>query len=221
MSIHLSGTIGVLKKALINFANENKELIVRPSEVKIIIGISDVTVTDPTEKNPVKRTEGHPYYRVIKKDKPYLRARKIKVYPYQAMTDEVSFLQVLDAKLDFFQVEELSKPYLIDAFGRFTEEVNEITLNNPGFIEYVNNSIPLEKDEKPLSEEDKEHVKNLIIAENMLKPSDLEIMIVTPRRNEIQGIAIDEPVEPVPFLYAKGECIRQIDFAKDIFQIFD
>lgn len=223
-SIILDGTISVLSKALKNFAKEEKGKEVRPSEVKIIIALSDITVAEATERHPVKRIEGEPFYRIIKQNKPYLRPRKIKVHPGQAMTDEVSFLQVLDAKVDFFQVEPQSKPYLIDAFMRFTADINNDMLNNEGFKAYVK----AEQDKLPKEGRTEEHyaeeikkIEQDIIDENSVNPTDLEIWIITPELPIVQGKPADEPIQPIPFLYAKGELIRQIEFAKDIFQMVE
>lgn len=222
-SIILNGTIDVLSKALKNFASEDKTKLVRPSEVILIIGISDIDVEEPTEKNPIKRVEGEPYYRVIKKGEPYIRSRKIKVHPGVAMTDEVTFLQVLDAKLDFFQVEAQAKPYLMDAFKRLTDEVNGELMNDEGFKSYIEASL------KPYieagqSNEVIEKEKNNLIDQNLYKIADLEIWIITPKKADKPGLNANEqdlPIQPVPFLYAKGERVRQIEFAKDIFQMVE
>lgn len=223
-AIIVDGTISVLSKAIKNFANEDKTAIVRPSAVKIIISISDITVEEGTELNPVKRTQGEPFYRIIKNDKPYLRPRKIKVHPGQAMTDEVSFLQVLGSKVDFFQIEMQSKQYLIDAFVRFAAELNKQTLEDEGFKEFIKAEqakIKVEED-KNLYEAFLQSEKDMIIADNTIYPTDLEIMVVTPQRETLNKKGeVDEPIEPVPFLYVKGEFIKQLTFSKDIFQMIE
>lgn len=220
MSIVVNGTLDVLSKALKNFAGEDKTQLVRPSEVILIIGLSDVDVEEPTERNPIKRVLGEPFYRVIKQGKPYMRSRKIKVHPGQAMTDEVSFLQVLDSKVDFFQMEGQAKPFLIDAFRRFTDEMNGDLLNNPDFNAYVESEVAKQGEGK--SEEEKQVIKAELINENSYSPYDLEIWVITAKKQDKPGAKPqdqDSPVQPIAFLYARGEKIRQLHFAKDIFQM--
>lgn len=219
MSATVYGTIEVLSKALANFAGENKENLVRPSEVTLIIGISDITVEEPDERNPIKRVNGEPYYRVIKQGKPYMRARKLKDHPVgQVLTDEVSFLQVLSAKVDFFQVEAQAKPYLQDAFNRFTAEMNGDLLNNEDFKAYIDETVKSQSEGK--NEEEVKAIEAQLINENIYEPADIEIWIITPAKGDKPGVAVNKqdcPIEPVPFLYAGGEKIRQLEFAKDIF----
>ena len=219
MSSVVDGTVDVLSKALKRFAGEDKTFLVRPSDVIIIIGISDITVEEPTVQNPVKRALGEPFYRIIKQEKPYLRMQKIKAHPGQAETDEVSFLKLLDAKVDFFQYEPQSKPFLMGAFGRFTEELNADLLNNEEFKQFLESEVKTRGEGK--EEAELKAIREEIIAENSYGPNDLEIWVVTPKRADIAGKPQDQdgPVIPVPFLYAKGEMVRQIDFAKDIFQM--
>lgn len=220
MSVVVNQCIDVLSKALKRFAGEDKTRLVRPSEVMLIIAISDIDVEEPSVQNPIKRVKGHPFYRVIKQGQPYMRPRKLKVHPGQAMTDEVSFLQVLDAKLDFFQVEGQAKPFLMDAFARFTNELNDELQNNPDFKAYIESQVKEQAGDKHPDEQKAVEVQ--LINENLYDVTDLEIWVVAPRLADRAGYPPNEqdsPVMPVPVLYAAGEKQRQLDFAKDIFQM--
>lgn len=218
-SIVVDGTIQVLSKAIGNFAKEDKTNLVRPSEVKIFIAISDVTIEEPSEQYPIKRVKGEPFYRVIKKGEPYMRPRKLKKHPFQAFTDEVSFLQVLGALVDFFQVEMQSKTFLMDAFNRFAENLNLDMLNDAGFKAYVKSE--QDKFEKLYCTEETylavlKEIEDKIVKENTILPTDLEIRVATAEK-QIPGKEPDYPIIPVPFLYAKGEFIKELNFAGDIF----
>jgi hypothetical protein len=220
MSVVVNQCIDVLSKALTRFAGEDKTRLVRPSEVMLIIALSDIDVEEPSVQNPIKRTKGHPFYRVIKQGQPYMRPRKLKVHPGQAMTDEVSFLQVLDAKLDFFQVEGQAKPFLMDAFARFTNELNEELQNNPDFQAYIAAQVKEQAGDKHPDEQKAIEVQ--LINENLYDVTDLEIWVVAPKLADRAGLPPnqqDAPVKPVPVLYAAGKKQRQLDFAKDIFQM--
>lgn len=213
-SVVVNGTIDVLQKALKKFAAEDKTFIVKPSEVKIIIAISPITVEEPTAENPIKRIEGEPFYRIVKQDKPYMRSRKIKVHPGAVNTDEVSFLQVLGAKLDFFQLEMQSKPYLMDGFKNMAKEVNADMLNNPGFISYVDD-LEQKAKEAGQTQEYIDEIEASVIKEQTIKDTDLELMITCIPKNSPE----DEPMELIPFLYSRGQFERQLSLAKDIFNI--
>jgi hypothetical protein len=219
-------TVDILVNGLKNFAKEDKALIVRPSEVKIIIGISDINVTEISREHPVKRVIGEPFYRILKKDQPYMRERKLPGGD-KVMTDQVSFLKILGGLLDMFQIEEQTKPVLIAAFDRFAEEENEALLNNEDFKAYIKgeqemiakpsteNGITQEHYEKACKE-----MEDGIIAENKIEPKDLEIMITTLKRPDVAGLAPnkqDEPIQPVLFLLI-GDKKRKITIAEDLFQ---
>lgn len=213
MSVVSNQVKDVLLKALKNFATEDKTCLCNPSEVTIIIGISDKTVEEPTPEYPIKRTKGEPYYRVIKQGKPYMRTRKIKAHPGQAITDEVSFLQVIHAKMDFFQQEALSKPFLMDGAARFTQELNTSLLNNPDFKAYLEQTVATQGEGK--SEEEKKAIEVQCINENQYETHDIELWITAPAQNNADG----KPVDLAAFLYGKGEFVRQLSFSKDIFQV--
>jgi hypothetical protein len=219
MSTIVYGTIEVLSKALARFAGEDRGNLVRPSEVTLIIGISDITVEEPNDKNPIKRVLGEPYYRVIKQGKPYMRARKLKDHPIgQVLTDEVSFLQVLDSKVDFFQVEAQAKPFLVDAFNRFVEELNSDLLNNEGFKAFIESEVKSQSEGK--NEEEVKTLEAQLINENIYEAADLELWIITPKKEDVPGLAPNKQdylIEPVAFLYAGGEKIRQLEFGPDVF----
>lgn len=222
-SVVLNQTIDVLSKALKTFAGEEKTDLVRPSDIALRIALSDIDVDTPSVENPIVRVKGEPYYRVLKQEKPCMRLRKIKEYPGQAQTDEVTFLQILDVKFDVFQVGSLAKPFLMDAISRLCEELNSDILNNPSFQMYLDEQV-IKRAGANATDKEKEKVKAEIISEETYVPFDLELRVITAKLKDVPGKAPNEqdaPIRPIPFLYAKDELIKQLRFKEDIFQMVD
>lgn len=125
MSEFIANSIkGILRDALVNFSKEGIETAkikysqdqkpIILDELNAAYGPSKFQLIIATRDN----TSCEPFYQVMHNGSPFIRKNRDSI-----MTNEVSFLEILNVKMDFLDREERSKPLLIDSIKRFAKEL--------------------------------------------------------------------------------------------------